>query len=30
VVVLWMMLFPGLRNLDRLSDLPVEGARTSE
>ena len=24
VVVLWMMLFPGLRKLDRLSDLEVE------
>jgi MFS family permease len=30
VVVLWMMLFPGLRNLDKLSDLQVEGARTAD
>ena len=30
VVALWMMLFPGLRNLDKLSDLQVEGARTAD
>jgi class 3 adenylate cyclase len=30
VVALWMMLFPGLRNLDRLSDLQEEGARTAD
>ena len=30
VVVLWMMLFPGLLNLDKLSDLQVEGARTAD
>jgi hypothetical protein len=30
VVVLWMMLFPGLRKLDRLSDLLVESARTAD
>ena len=30
VVVLWMMLFPGLRILDKLSDLQVEGARTAD
>jgi hypothetical protein len=30
VVVLWMMLFPGLRKLDRLSDLQVESARTAD
>ena len=30
VVVLWMMLFPGLRHLDKLSDLQVEGARTAD
>jgi len=30
VVGLWMMLFPGLRHLDRLSDLQIEDARTSE
>jgi hypothetical protein len=30
VVVLWMMLFPGLRNLDKLCDLQVEGARTAD
>jgi MFS family permease len=30
VVVLWMMLFPDLRKLDRLSDLPVEGARAAD
>jgi MFS family permease len=30
VVALWMILFPGLRNLDRLSDLQEEGARTAD
>lgn len=30
VVGLWRMLFSGLRKLDRLSDLRVEGARTSD
>ena len=29
VVVLWMTFFPGLRQLDRLSDLDVERARVS-
>jgi hypothetical protein len=27
VVMLWMILFPGLRNLDRLSDLQFDGGR---
>jgi MFS family permease len=30
VVVLWMTFFPGLRKLDRLSDLKIEGRRTSD
>jgi hypothetical protein len=30
VVALWMLLFPGLRNLDKLSDLQVEGAQTAD